>query len=130
MTLNTGDILITTSVVPFVRHYGVLYYENGSPIVAHNSFSTGKIELDPLDKFIEGRDLVNVLHAYKSIPDQELKAKILKLVEKGEGYKFFSFNCEDFVRKVTGRNIGADQRYVWILIIILVIIILFSFKRS
>src|SRR3990170_5173848 len=100
MPYKTGDILEVNSysIIPgivFTKHYGILFFKDGTPYITHNSFSTGRIEIEPFDKFMRGRKVYRVLN-HVNLTDEQIYTKAIELQNK-KGYNFFSYNCEDYV---------------------------------
>lgn len=124
----TGDILEVNSYsiikgVTFSKHYGILFFINDVPYITHNSFSTGKIEIEPFEKFIKGRKIYKVLN-HVNLTDKEILYKSLKL-QKEKKYNFFTYNCEDYIKELCKCNIGFDQRIGWFFGLVFFIIILY-----
>lgn len=124
-TLKVGDIVEMSSKVPssnkffpnmvvvFVKHYGVVVMQNDVLMMAHNPFG-GRPEIVSFETIFTNRDPERVLRTNKT--NEEILSKFNSCVLdenmncKNESYKFFHFNCEDFVSYVCDCNIGRDQR--------------------
>lgn len=131
--LQTGDILITTSFVPLIRHYAIYYHDtSGKPLVADNVFWSHKLEVSPIDEYKKARNIIGIIRNENttSLTDEYIQSKVEQA--KQMNYQFFGFNCEDFVRSVCGCYIGIDQRikYMVLIIFILTAIILFYKCKS
>lgn len=115
--LKVGDIVEMSSKVPsnnrffpnllvtFVKHFGIIVEQDGELKVLHNPYDGSPL--------IETQEKV----FYKREPDRVLHTEVTneQILEKFEGcknkkYKFWEFNCEDFVSEICGCNIGKDQR--------------------
>lgn len=132
MEYSTGDVLEVNSHsfipnVSFARHYGMYFLREGIPYVAHNSFSTGKIEIEPFDDFMKNRVVYRVIN-HVDLTDEEIDAKATELQETKD-YKFYTYNCEDFVRELCQCNLGFDQRLGWLVALILKGIFIFLIVR-
>lgn len=132
MEYTTGDVLEVNShsIIPSIspaRHYAMYFERDGVPYVAHNAFSTGKIEIEPFDKFMEGRVVYRIIN-HADLTNEEIDARATELQGKKD-YKFFSYNCEDFVREMCQCHVGFDQRLGWGIALILISIFLFLIIR-
>lgn len=137
-TLRVGDIVEMSSRVPssswffsnmvvtFVKHYGVVVERDGVLMIAHNPFG-GKPEIVSMEAIFSDRKPERVLRTNKTndeIMQRFNSCMIDKNMQcKNESYKFFNFNCEDFVSYVCDCNIGHDQRVIYFGTIAVVIII-------
>lgn len=131
--LQTGDILITSSFVPLIKHYAVYYHDAaGQPTVADNVFWSQKLEVSPLDDYKKVRNIIGIIRNDNTTGLTD--AYIQKKVEEAKqmNYQFFGFNCEDFVRSVCGCYIGVDQRikYMLFIIAVLTIVIIILNRKS
>lgn len=129
--LQTGDILVTASVVPFIRHYAVFYYdERGKPTVADNSFLSGKLDTFDEKAYKTLRTITGVIRNENTT--SLTNAYIQKKVEEGKkkNYQFFSFNCEDFVRSVCGCTFGTDQRISYLVAFFFILLFIILFIKS
>lgn len=145
--LQVGDIIETSSkivstspvlpgaVCPFVKHYGIMVESEGSLCVLHNPFG-GKPLIQASDVVFNGRMADRVLRTNMS--NEEIMAKWqqceYKFTQcKNAYYQFWQFNCEDFVRKMSGDYIGFDQRKGWsagVIVIVTVIVVLVIVKLA
>lgn len=115
---KTGDVLEVNSysIIPgivFTKHYAIYFLKDGIPYVTHNSFSTGKIEIEPFDEFMRGRKVYRVLN-HVDLTDEEIYNKSLELQAK-KGYNFFTYNCEDYIGEICKCYMGFDQRIGWLI---------------
>lgn len=115
---KTGDVLEVNShsIIPgivFTKHYGIYFLKDGIPYVTHNSFSTGKIEIEPFDKFMRGRKVYRVLN-HVNFTDEQIYARSIELQARKK-YNFFTYNCEDYIGEVCGCYMGFDQRIGWLI---------------
>lgn len=146
--LKSGDIFACPSkvpksspifpdlVVPFVSHVGIIIFINGKPNIIHNPFDN-RPEIVPYETVFDGKRNIEriirtnltteeILNRYKECDDFRCEIKS----EFSLPYRFFHRNCEDFVRRITGFDIGFDQRLGFgILLGIIIIILLLIFKR-
>lgn len=137
--LETGDLVETPSkfpkhypivgnmVVPIVYHYGIYLEVDGKGYIVHNPFG-GKPEMVTLEQFETDRKIEKVIRT--GLPADYILKKFKEC--EGKPYLFFSRNCEDFIRYVTGARIGYDQRIGWALfaILLVIIIILITTRRK
>lgn len=126
--LQTGDILVTTSVVPLIQHFAVYYRDqNNQPTVADNVFWSQKLEVSGIDEYKAKRNIIGIIRNNNTtgLTDRFIQEKVEEA--KKMNYQFFAFNCEDFVRSVCGCYIGIDQRikYMLLLIFILTVFIIY-----
>lgn len=124
-SLHVGDIVEMSSKVPstnrffpdmvvvFVKHYGVVVEQNDVLMIAHNPYG-GVPEIVSFDKIFENRLPDRILHTSKTNSEILNRFNSCLLDEKqnckNASYKFWKFNCEDFVCYVCDCNIGRDQR--------------------
>lgn len=131
--LQEGDIIELGTEYPLLLHYAVVVSDNGEQKVAHYPY--------PLSPCIQGIDYV-----LNNRPDNRIRRvfrtglKSEQLIENHQSIEMpkkdfcewlFSYNCESYVRQITGRQIGTDQRVyavAGIIIIILFIVILINNK--
>lgn len=145
--LQVGDIFEISSkfpsdhpifpdvVVPIVNHYGIIAmvkdeYGNDQKVVIHNTIF-GKPHIDPIDKVIvPNRPIKRIIRT--NTPNDEIMDRFSSC--SGENYRFWNFNCEDFVSKMCdGCDIGYDQRRGWfggLTILILIILIIIYYKKQ
>lgn len=127
---RTGDVLV--SKVKFLRHFAILFYQNGKPLVADNSFGTARVDVFNLDEYRQIRDVIGIIRTPETekLTDEAIEQGIEEA--KITGYKFFKFNCEDFIRSICHCYIGDDQRvyYAKMLLGIIVIIMAISILRG
>lgn len=119
--LETGDILAVDSFVPWVTHFAMVFSKSGRQFVVENKFLTGNLGIEALEDYRKRRNITSYLRDEKTKALTD--ALILKKAEecKKIGYRFFHFNCEDFVKHISGTEIGYDQRIKWGLAILGVI---------
>lgn len=127
-SLRVGDIVEMSSKVPsnnrffpdlvvtFVKHYGVVVEQNGKLMIAHNPYG-GVPEIVSFDKIFTNRLPDRVMHT-NATNEQIIERMNSCAIDKRQtcknaSYKFWHFNCEDFVCYVCQCNIGADQRVVY-----------------
>jgi hypothetical protein len=96
--LNTGDILITTSAVPMIQHFGVVVIEGSTTCIYHSTPEKGA-SMDTLSNFMEGRQLIDI---------RKTTATASQIYEnwkkvKARKYDYFSFNCIHFAESLTGK---------------------------
>ena len=130
MCYKTGDILEVNShsIIPLgIKHYGIYFFKDGIPYITHNSFSTGKIEIEPFDKFMVNRKVYRVLN-HVNLTDKEIYDKSLE-IQAQKKYNFFSYNCEDFTKEICGCDMGFDQRIGWLAGLVSAIVVLYFMFR-
>lgn len=125
---QTGDILVTTSIVPLVHHFAIAFVRNGKLMVADNAFGSGKLEVFEMAEYAKMRNIVGIIRNAKTtaLTDSLIEEKIVE--GQKINYRFFSFNCEDFIRNTCSCNIGLDQRIYYGRIFLGIIIIIILFK--
>lgn len=128
MEYRTGDVLEVNSysIIPgivFTKHYGIYFLKDGIPYITHNSFSTGRIEIQPFDEFMRGRKVYRIFN-HANLTDEEIYNKSLRLQQQKK-YKFFTYNCEDYIGEVCGCNMGFDQRIGWLVGLISAIVLIY-----
>lgn len=129
--LQTGDILVTTSVVPLIQHFAVYYRDqNNLPTVADNVFWSHKLEVSGIDQYKQKRNIIGIIRNNNTInlTDKFIQEKVEEA--KKMNYQFFAFNCEDFVRSVCGCYIGTDQRIKYMLMLILILTLFIIYIKT
>lgn len=114
---KTGDILLVpTWPIPLFNHFAIVFFKDGIPYVAHNSFRSminredRNILIEPLDRFLEIRKVKGVISTNGRHTDDEIHSKACMFNDQGKKYDFFGYNCESFVREICGCSWGVDQR--------------------
>lgn len=116
--LQPGDIVEMSSKIPstnpifgnivvvFVKHYGVVFRDTDNEIkIVHNPFG-GAPEIRTIAEMFDTRKPERI---YKtSVTSEQIIEKFNAC--KSNTYKFWTFNCEDFVSQICDCNIGRDQR--------------------
>lgn len=122
--LQTGDVLDVNSKTPFFKHYAVVFYKNGIAYVTHNP-KTGPV-IETLEEFDKKRTIYNHFRneVTKKLTDKFIEDKANEL--KAYGYNFMEMNCEDYVKRIVGTYIGLDDRFIFTVVVSLVIIISLS----
>lgn len=129
--LQTGDILVTTSVVPLIRHFAVYYRDqNNNPSVADNVFWSQKLEVSGVDDYKAKRNIIGIIRNNNTVnlTDKFIQEKVEEA--KKMNYQFFAFNCEDFVRSVCGCYIGTDQRIKYMILIIFLLTLFIIYIKT
>lgn len=145
--LQSGDIfscpskipknspILPGTIVPFIAHVGIIIFIDNKPHVIHNPFDSGP-EIVPYDVVFDGeRKITKIIRT--NLSTEEIVEKYWVCNDKychvkypySLPYKFFFRNCEDFVRSITGFDIGFDQRIGYFIVIIIIIILLFLLIR-
>ncbi|MCW8327954.1 lecithin retinol acyltransferase family protein [Photobacterium sp. SDRW27] len=83
-------------------HYGISDGEGG---VVHNSKKRRRVQLDTLDEFAEGREIV----VSSITSDKPERAYHYACQQIGRPYNLFSQNCEQFVREAHGLPVECTQ---------------------
>lgn len=116
-TLQPGDIVEMSSRVPsnnrlfanmivtFVKHYGIAVNVNNEIMIAHNPYGK-QPEIVSQSTIFNGRQPDRIMHT--QITNNEILNRFAQC--QNNAYKFFQFNCEDFVRSICACQIGVDQR--------------------
>lgn len=146
--LQSGDIFSCPSkvpksspifpnlVVPFISHVGMIIVIDNKLHVIHNPFD-GSPEIVPFDKVFDGsRSITKIIRT--NLSTEHILQKFIQCTEKycqihpsySMPYKFFHRNCEDFVRSISGFDIGIDQRFVWFTSIIIIVVLLILIFRK
>lgn len=115
----SSKIVDTEIVTPFIKHVGIVVFVNDELQIAHNPYG-GRPEIITLNKFLGPvRTIERIFHT------NQANEEILKRYDecKNTDYKFFKFNCEDFVSCVCDCYIGQDQRKWYFGITITLIIV-------
>lgn len=146
LQLQSGDIfacsskfpthypILADTLVPAIAHVGIIIIIDNKTMLLHNHYDNG-VEIIPYDSFFYGKRKISriirtnlsteeLLKRYTICKDDYCNVKQEYLFP----FKFFFRNCEDFVRSITGFDIGFDQRLgYFILISFIAIFILFLF---
>jgi cell wall-associated NlpC family hydrolase len=101
-----GDILGVQ--MPFYRHKGILL-PGGR--VLHASKEKGRVVVDSLEDFSEGRRVHVLGYPSRLAPDQVI-ARALEL--HGRPYRLFGGNCDHLVRHAHGLSKTSPQLNAWL----------------
>lgn len=121
---DTSFIFAGTEV-PFVLHYGIVLIQNGIKKLGHNTFQNYP-KIDDIAQTLNGRQIKRVCRTgMKSEDILNNHNKIINIK-----YDVLKSNCEDYVFKVTGIRPGIDQRAIWIVGLVIIIMILILVFRK
>lgn len=117
---NTGDIIkARIKEYPMFFHLGIVVVRSDGIFVYHNAppenginANGGSVLVEPFEKWIETRELVNIEPA--DITEQQIKEAAAKLSHKK--YDLYFFNCEHFVNFVKNEMWQSYQLETAILI--------------
>lgn len=110
--------------VPFVLHYGIVVIQDGEKKMGQTTFQQYP-QIDSIEKTLNGRRINRIIRT--GLPSDQLISNHKEVENKK--YHWWNFNCEHYVKQMTGINPGIDQRItLGIAIIILLLIILIIFK--
>lgn len=111
--IKTGDVLQTETFLPFLNHFAIAFQKDATMYVADNVYFTGKVEITPYDIYKTKRKIISVGRGpeLSALTDQQVMDKVNEA--KTINYRFFKFNCQDFVEQVCNCSIGPDQRPKW-----------------
>lgn len=113
-TLNTGDLVRTKSIYPFIFHYGIVCREGKDFYVYHNdpdmsNHAGGNIIRENFMDWIQDREIVEVKSTGLDITNIETVVKELKC----QKYDLLNFNCEHFITKLKGVKPSSAQVINW-----------------
>lgn len=110
--LGTGDILETSSALPFVRHYAIVFIKDNMLYVSHKPAKG--IVMQPLYEFKKGRKIYRVFRNERTqnLTRQQIETSSADLSRYQ--WNLFKNNCEDHVRAIAGTSIGCDNRVILI----------------
>jgi len=95
--LHTGDILITETGIPFIRHFGVVVIEGSTTCVYHCTPERG-VTMDTITEFLKSRELRHIRRTNASLSSIYQRLKALK----SRKYHAVTFNCIHFAENLTG----------------------------
>lgn len=128
-TAENGDIIETSTTYPFVNHFGIFIRINNQPFVIHHTPKKGS-HVESLNDFFGDRQMI-ALHksSISGISENDLIQKYLKGKNK---YHVFFYDCEDFVEKITGDDMGFKQMESAAIFVVsaLLLYFIFSAKKS
>ena len=130
--LQEGDILELNTEYPFLRHYAVVVIENNERKAAHYPYPKSPC-IEDLNYVINNRPdntIRKVLRtgvSSKEIIDNHNK---IKMPDKETFISWLTrYNCENYIKDVTGKCLGGDQRvYALLVLIIIVLVLIMIFK--
>lgn len=113
-TLQTGDMVKTKSIYPFIYHYGIVLREEGGLFVYHNdpdqkNHAGGNIIREPFDEWIQDREIVDVTKTKIDAETIEKGVRELKQMR----YDLLSFNCEHFITRFKDARPNSGQVVDW-----------------
>lgn len=101
----SSKIVNTEIVTPFIKHFGIVLSVDNELRIAHNPYGE-RPEIITINKFLGARKIERIFHTNKT--NEQILTRYDEC--KNTDYKFFIFNCEDFVSCVCDCYIGQDQR--------------------
>jgi hypothetical protein len=126
----TGDIYVTKSVVPLVTHWAIAFRRNGVDMIADNSFINKLVNVFTLEDYQKSRDIYGIIrnNCTLRVTDDQVENAID--TSKEINYRFWVFNCQDFVAYASNFCYqGIDQRVKWGLILLGIIIVVLIFLK-
>jgi len=129
--LQEGDIIELNTEYPLLLHYAVVVIENDEKKCAHYPYpQTPRIE--NLDYVINNRPDNTIRRILRTgIKSEQIiqnHNQIKDRVENNFNTWLLKYNCENYIREVTGKSIGIDQRINAILVIVIIILIIIAIK--
>lgn len=98
---KTGEVIRARVKNSIIVHYGIIVVENGVVYVLHNPMK-GPISKDTLDIFFKNRVLQKHYVKQTNLDNTQLLGKFNAV--KNKEFNIATFNCEDFVNYMIGRN--------------------------
>lgn len=127
--LHEGDIIETTTIYPLVRHYGVVVIQDEEKKIAHYPFPA-KPKIEDIHTACENKKITRLIKSsLKSNEVIERHNEIAHRTINDYTNWFLKFNCEDYIRKITGKCIGMDQRATFLGIIIVILLLILIFRK-
>jgi hypothetical protein len=126
-----GDILELKTKYPLILHYGVIVSDGSGMKIAHYPFpSNPKIQdiqsaleyrpENPIIRYMRtGVSSDSIINRHNNISER---------VKNNFPNWLTVFNCEDYVRELTGHSIDTDQRITAILVLTLIILLIILVK--
>lgn len=139
--LQAGDILEISSkvpnkvplvggtIVPVIKHFGMVVFIDGKLSVAHNPY-LGVPIIETYEAYTKDRKVERVMRTFLT------NEQVLERFEeyKHHKYTFCKYNCEDFIRDMCDCCIGTNQCKVWgvslMVLITIIIILIFIFSKA
>lgn len=125
MRFKAGDTLhVTSRGIPLVKHIGIITLDSFMPYVWHNTpgmvnDSGGSVIREPLERFLTGRELIQLTGT--GLDSDTIESRAVRLLDKP--FDLFSFNCEHFVNSVvTGRAVSPQLNH-WLLLAVVLFLI-------
>jgi hypothetical protein len=122
---KTGDIIKT--VVPQIKafdHYGILFYDQGMPLVA--SFCD-TVSIDTYDCYVSTRTVRGIIPSDNKLSDNDIYQRVKSIADDNREFNVIGYNCESFVREVCGRDWGMEQKNKFLISVFIVVILIFGF---
>ena len=130
--LQEGDIIELNTEYPLVLHYAVVVDEDGERKVAHYPYpQTPRIE--DLDYVLNNRPDSTIRRIMRTGIDSEYIIQNHNEIKDKIKNDYFNwllkYNCENYIKDVTGAPIdGTDQRITAILVLLVIILIIVAVK--
>jgi hypothetical protein len=125
-TVKNGDVIETSTTYPFVNHFGIFIRIDDKPFVIHHTPKKGSV-VDSFDSFFDDRQFIKI-HKTK-ISGIEQNELIKRYLLGRKRYHLFFYDCEDFVGKITGEDIGFKQMESAAIFLGSAILLLLIFKK-
>lgn len=129
--LQEGDVIELGTTYPLIKHYAVVVIQDGEKKVAHYPYPDSPC-IEDINYVINNRPERHrfVKRIFRTgVPSDQIIDKHNEIQNIDKKYKFIRFTCENYVRALTGSDIGIDQRFLiggGLIIIILLLILIFK----
>ena len=123
--LQEGDILELNTEYPLLLYYVVVVIENNERKCAHYPYPQSPC-IENLDYVINNRPDNTIRRVLRTgVSSKEIIDNHNKInISNPKFREWLGYNCESYMREVTSRGIGLDQRVSALLVLIIIILIL------
>lgn len=106
--IKTGDIVTCSARrLPFIKHKGIIFFQNGNMFVLHNDSDTG-VCINLFSDFIKDRSLK---YFERSVLNQqsakEIQNRFMQNVHRS--YHVLSYNCDHFIKSMLQQKEESPQ---------------------
>jgi hypothetical protein len=131
MTKQGQLITVGVNGIPFLKHHGVMNYEQGTGwIVYHNTPRIG-VTTSSYSNFMSSRNSPKLKDTKLiELTPNQVKLKYELLRQENSKFNLFTNNCEQFVDKLTGEKVISEQLifYTFILASLIIFLVIQTIK--
>lgn len=130
--LKEGDIIELGTEYPLLKHYCVVVIKDGKQQLAHYPYPSSPC-IEDIDYVLNNRPDNRILRVMRTgLQSKEIieNHNNIEIPKQGDFCSWlFSYNCEDYIRQITGKKIGTDQRVYAVMAVIIIILFIIILIR-